>query len=335
MKEKKYGGFVHHVIGGRTAVVAGMISLLAFSAALRAQGLEPDFPGDSGDGPGEMIKYLSMEAVPRWWLTFAAMFAAALLVAVFGPGRGRPKQGAAGDEKGPQLPPSLRSVHVLGKTYALDTYSGQVTDEKTWSETDVHVSHTVSGPGTPESSWPTTSQVSVTTTTTKKDRVWLRYPDGGEGAWHFTNGQLAVARGQLVSLVTRGTKQGNHDCLIGYNHNSGQFDTFNFRAAHAIPQLWTWLGATAVGTLGAAWGWTAAIESFMAQFAPGMPATPMDTYVWIVAFCAAAIVALVPYFVALLAIPGIRTLQFRTRYLPGIRQFLQSSTPELRQQLGQ
>jgi hypothetical protein len=286
----------------------------------------------------ELIRYLQTFAVPRWWMTFAAMCIAPWLLALTG--LGTTNRSAAISGKGPQLADHLRSVSILGSKYDLDVYTCHVMSEKSWTETTVETTTTtVGGNWTPSGSWQTpmspSTHVSVSSTSVNKDQVRVRYPDRTRGTWEFTNMNFVVAPGDIISLVARKVG-GQHECLLAYNHDSSQFVGCNLRHAHAIYGKLTWLVVTVLGALGASWGWTAAILEVINDYGPqlglpaGTPATPMDTTLWITAFVIGSVVASVPLYICGQLLPRIRTKIFKTTVVPGVKHFLQVTTPDAR-----
>jgi hypothetical protein len=285
----------------------------------------------------ELIRYLQTFAVPRWWLTFAAMCIAPWLLALTG--LGTTNRSAVISGKGPQLADHLRNVSILGSKYDLDVYTCSVMSEKGWTETTVETTTTVGSNWTPSGSWQTpmspSTHVSVSSTSIKKDQVRVRYPDRTRGTWEFTNINFVVAPGDIISLVAR--KVGDqHECLLAYNHESSQFLGLNLRHAHAISGRLSWLVVTVLGALGASWGWTAAVLEVINDYGPqlglpaGTPATPMDTTLWITAFVIASVVASVPLYICGQLLPRIRTMIFKTTVMPGVKHFLQVTTTDAR-----
>ncbi|MES2626829.1 MAG: hypothetical protein V4628_16200, partial [Pseudomonadota bacterium] len=306
-------------------VIALLLACIATIAA--AQGADPDFSNLDDDGVAVMMQYLQTYAFPRWWLTFAAMCIAPWLLAFSG--LGSRHGGAAISGRGPQMADHLRRVSILGSKYMLDVYTGNVMSEKSWTETTVETTTTttVGGDWTSTGFWQTSmspsTHVSVSTTTINKDQVRVRYPDNSRGSWEFTNSNFIVAPNDVISLVARRVG-GQLECLIGYNHDSGQFVSFNLLHAHAIAGKLTWFVVIVLGALGASWGWSTAIVAFVNDVLPnsGLPATPMGLTMWITAFVIAAVVALVPLLIVGGLLPRIRTMIFKNSVMPGVKHFL-------------
>lgn len=308
-----------------------MLSVVATIAAAQVTGEVT--PEDAE----ELLRYLQTYAVPRWWLVFAAMCVAPWLLAFIG--LGGSNRSAAITGYGPQPADHLRKVSILGSKYNLEVYTCKVMNEKSWTETTYETTTTVGGNWSGSGYWQTSmspyTQVSTTSTSTKKDQVRVRYPDRTRGSWEFTNMNFVVEPGDIISLVAR--KVGNqHECLLAYNHDSTQFLSFSLLHTHAISGRLTWIVLTLIGALGASWGWSAAILEVIKDYVPQLglpadvPATPMDTSVWIAAFLAGSIVASIPLFICGALLPKIRTMIFKTTIMPGVKYFLQSITAEVR-----
>jgi len=312
-------------------VIAILLSCVATIAAAQVTG---DVTPEDAE---ELLQYLRTFAVPRWWMTFAAMCIAPWLLALIG--LGSRNSSAAISGKGPQMTDHLRSVSILGSKYDLDVYTCNVMSEKSWTETTVETTTTVGGNWTPSGSWQTpmspSTHVSVSSTSVKKDQVRVRYPDRTRGTWEFTNVNFVVAPGDIISLVARRVGD-QHECLLGYNHDSGQFLSFNLLHTHAISGKLTWLVVAVLGALGASWGWSAAILAVINDYGPqlglpaGVPATPMDTTLWITAFVIGSVVASLPLLVCSLLLPRIRTMIFKPTVMPGVKHFLQVATTDAR-----
>jgi hypothetical protein len=286
----------------------------------------------------ELIRYLKEFAVPRWWMTFAAMCVAPWLLAFTGLGTRSSSPVPTG--KGPQLADHLRKVSILGSRYDLDVYTCSVMSEKSWTETITTVDTTTTSIGgnyTPSGSWQTpmspSTTVSVTSSSIQKDLVRVRYPDRTRDTWEFTNMNFVVAPGDIIALVARKVGK-QYECLLAYNQESGQFRSFNLRRTHAISGRLSWIVVTVVGALGASWGWSAAILELINDVGPqlglpaGTPATPMDKTLWITAFVIASIVASVPLYICGQLLPRIRTMIFKTTVMPGVKHFLEVATTD-------
>ncbi len=320
--------------------MVSMIAILLAGVATIAMAQEADlgFFSMTDAEWDEVKRYLRTFAYPRWGLAFAAMCIVPWLLALIGlPAR----YGAAISGKGPQMADHLRKVSILGSRYALNIYTGRVMSEKSWTETtiDTTTTTTVGGNWTSTGFWhdsmSSSTQVSVTTTTVQRDQVRIGYPDKSRGSWEFYNSDLIVAPGDITSLIAR--RVGDQlECVIGYNHDSRQFVTFNLLHTHAISGKLTWLVATVLGALGFSWGWSATMLEVIKDYGPqlGLPAdfsaTPMSTGIWITAFVIGAVVALVPLLIVAVLLPRIRTMIFKKNVMPGIRHFLEITTTEAR-----
>lgn len=314
---------------------AGLL-LLGVTSALRAQGLEPEFsPEANALAEGYLLNAL--------YVGLAAMFAVIAVLALLGIGS-RGLRARAGEDKGPQLPAELRTVRVAGASYGLETFSGVVTSEKTIVKQDVSVTVTnapVMGGTYHSGYWPWSTTTTVTSTVTHV--IWLRYPDGGAGAWTLTGVDFHVAVGQVVSFVARPIKGGQHACVIAYNHAGGQFLRFSLFSAHRLAGLLSWLAATVVGVLVLYWIMPQLVDLMIADAGAAIAETefawllerrpPMS--MTIVPFTViAAVIALVPFLVSLAVFAPLRERLFRSRYQGAIRDFLKASTATLKQKLG-
>ncbi|MDH4349495.1 MAG: hypothetical protein OEW17_11870, partial [Gemmatimonadota bacterium] len=225
--------------------------LLGISAAFLHLAQQPD-------ELDRLIQNMRVVALPIWATTAVVMSLVPLGVAFLG-WRRTPAGGTTSDPA--KLPPPLRTVRVLGRSYEVADTSGVVLEEKTWTETNVSVSSTpgsVSVHG--DQVLHTPGQVHATTTTTRKARLWVRSLDGKEEAWELTDAGFETRPGHIVTLLWRSTGKGKWDGLMAYNHASAGLSTFGdagLHRAHAIAKFPSWLLTTAIGTGGGMLGFVA------------------------------------------------------------------------------
>ncbi|MES2603644.1 MAG: hypothetical protein V4603_01835 [Pseudomonadota bacterium] len=282
----------------------------------------------ANSGVDVFIEHLKTSAAPRWALTFVAMCTAAFLLALTGLGN-VPDKVVTPAREGPQLPEMLRNVAVLGKRYTLEIFTGKVKAQTAAHETDVEPAETVGGSdlraGELQLPW-ARSDAAAVAIPVAKSLVTLGYPDGSSDRWEFSSGQLNVALDDLISFIGCRNKRGRLECLFVYHHDNAQCDSFNLRAVHGIARLPTWFVATLVGWPGVVWGWQTAAAAFINEVEPGGAVAPISPAIWLAGFCVAALVALLPYLLAEILVPAIRTMLFRKRYTVWLDEFLQSST---------
>ena len=222
------------------------------------------------------------------------------------------------------LPESLRIVQVPGCRYALEIDSGEVTEEKTWTETTFT---TYTTPGSVQQVgdalyvYPGQSHASATTV--QKDRFWLRDAAGHETAWVISGGVFTARVGHVVSRV--GTRNGETvDFIVACNHSTSQCVVFNGTVGryHGAPTRGAWLISTLAGTAG--WvvgGWNL------------IPLLGQDSFA--MALVSFAIMGLIgSTIIGLFVTSKVQTNLFQKRnkyfaekYLPAIRQFLLQASP--------
>jgi hypothetical protein len=115
------------------------------------------------------------------------------------------------------LPPDLQMPQLpAGLRLNLFVENARVLDLQTWSETSV--------------SWQSSSgnqhvapQVSVTTSTVQKDRLWVETIDGLEKAWTISGGVFAANRGHFLTWIQARMKNGDVLPCLAFNHNTQQW----------------------------------------------------------------------------------------------------------------
>lgn len=221
------------------------------------------------------------------------------------------------------LPAELRTVRVLGRSYAVEARTGTVVEKETLVEQRLHV-HTSGGGATvvgdQVSVAPT--QVHAHTEITRKDCLWVRDASGRESAWNFTNAALQARPGHHVSALARPAADGGVEFLLAYNHATGQLDTFaGLARAHQPRRLLAWIATSVVGAAMVLLAMRALVTSsgesvpLSAMFQLGNWPAPLG----VAAACAAITV---PISAALLR--GLRTRAFMTRCAPAYRKHFEA-----------
>jgi hypothetical protein len=239
------------------------------------------------------------------------------------PWRGRPREPKIPDAvAGPlRFPDDLRRVQVFRKVYPLVFECGQIFEKNVWTETSVSTTTT---PGRTYSVGNTTyveaSTTSTHVTSTTYHRYWLNTPDGRKTWQKFSDNAFIANRGNIISSVMCGT-----DILLVYNHTTGDFERLKagWNAAHRFPGRWIW-GLTLV-TVGAL---VYALKGYLAaDHAREMPGN------WSASIVRAVIVVAVisPIYIGIVKwiVQAIRNFQFKRRYEPAIRKFMEQCTPVL------
>jgi hypothetical protein len=123
------------------------------------------------------------------------------------------------------LPPDLQVPELpAGLRPELFVENARVLDLQTWSETSV--------------SWQSSSgnqytapQVSVTTSTVQKDRLWVQTMDGLEQAWMISGGVFAANRGHMLTWIHARRKSGAAVPCLVFNHNTQKWHEQNWLSA--------------------------------------------------------------------------------------------------------
>jgi len=240
-----------------------------------------------------------------------------------------------------QLPESLGSFKVLGEEYALQMQSGQVIEEKTWSET--YNSVVSSAPVIQyvgNQAYQTGGGVSIHSTTVTKDRVWLRTLYGGETVWNFTDGGFMTRQGQMVSAIERPRGNGSSDFLLVYNHTTGQSKAFNaVDASKRVKILLPWMITTLVGTAGFLLGVAVMFQLRLGQAGFSPAAAPLALMAavytdWGTCLFCAAIAARIFAGFAKGRVQRLRARRFQQQFQPELLRHLQQATPALVQHFG-
>ena len=274
-----------------------------------------------------------MPAVPYWIATLVVMW---FLPRLMLPVTARLTSSSAPETDGykdpSQLPESLRSFRLVGAPYELGIQSGQVIEEKTWSETHVSVSTTAGNEYTP-------AQTHSSSVAIQKDRIWVRTLDGGEAAWTFSGGGFIARQGQILSGISRHVSGGNWAFLVAYNHTTNQFEIYQPSApGDRIGTFFPWVVTTLVGTAGFVFG---ASKSFQFLMGPAGNSVTGATQALMIAisksapggFLGALIIGRICVSLAKGSANRRRMKRFEELYKPAFLRFLQQSTPALVQRL--
>ena len=236
--------------------------------------------------------------------------------------RQRARTREAADASDPRaLPADLRTIRVPGQTYDVDLESGLVLDEKTWTETTSTV-HTVPGQQQVIGNTIYTSggYSYVTYGSTRKDRIFIRTPEGRDHPWICTDIGFETLKGHVVSRVApaAGTP-GENDFFLLYNHSTGQVVKLpGVIRRHVVRKRYLWLATAAVGVLGTVWA-----------FQLDTPDSATGQLSGIMAFAALVLVALTAFVVRLL-----RNRTFNRRYYPQLCKLLVERSPTIIQRCG-
>jgi hypothetical protein len=278
-------------------------------------------------------------AAPFWIATLVVMaFLPRLVMTLTGrlASSGPPEVDASNNPL--QLPESLRNFKVLGACYALEMQSGQVIEEKTWSET--HNSVVNSAPVIQfvgNQAYQTGGGMSFVSTTVTKDRVWLRTLNGGETVWNFTGGGFVTRQGQIVSAITRPRADGNSDFLIAFNHTTGQSQSFNSAlSSKRVGILFPWIVTTLLGTAGFLLEVAVMFQLRLGHAGSFLVAAPFAllaaTYTdWGTCLICAALAARIFSSSARNRVQRQRVKRYEKQFKPALMRHLQQATPTLAQ----
>jgi hypothetical protein len=222
-----------------------------------------------------------------------------------------------------QLPDALSVVKVFRKEYPVKFEAGIVYEKEVWTETNVSTTTTgggsyVAGNTVYSSPVQTTTHVS----TTVYHRYWIRTPDGRETWYRFSDNVFPAAKGHIISAISAGT-----DVQLAYNHTTGSFGVLDpgIRKSHFLKARWCILIPMGIWLVGS----FAITSAFSADYIG--PRRNSD-FVWAGAIGLGIILSII--MVALkIAFVLIRNSQYRSRYMPKFRQFMESCTPELAKRL--
>ena len=263
-----------------------------------------------------LIRKLATDGMPPWVVTLGAMAAISVVLSILRGGRSSAGPHATGgtDSAFPgsdptRLSPDLRTVHVAGRSYDVEARFGQILTATTTTET-----------GAPAAK-------------NTQSTIGMRGIDGREENLTLTNTRLEPYAGQVVSLLLRRKNETQHDCLLAYANEPGQWIEVGLKPiqrAHEVPMFAAWATATVVGTFGGVWGLMAA---FLA-FANGRFPVRVDISTWVIALLVSALVARVLVAMAGFVIVTIRNGQFRSGYLGRYKTFFEQATPEVVKRLG-
>lgn len=243
------------------------------------------------------------------------------------------RMATAADANDPQiLPEHLQMVKVPRLEYPVQMESAEVIDEKTWSETHVHVSTSGGGSrmvGNQIIHDPVSHHTS--TTVVQKDRVWFRNLNNEQSVRTFSGGDFLTRQGQIISFLLLPLSGGDHRTLLAYNHATGSSKLYhgNLGFAHALKGLPLWgmmMGLAVAGGFGARMLLFHAINS---------PADARNVHTaFLVWLGLSAVLSLIYVGLIKLIYSGRRNRAFRRKYLPLYRQFFEQLTPQLLKRFG-
>lgn len=235
---------------------------------------------------------------------------------------------AATDGADPQtLPETLQMVKVPRLEYPVAMESGEVIDEKTWSETHIHVS--TSGGG----SRVVGNQVihdpiqhHTSSTVVQKDRVWLRNLRNEQSVRTFSGGDFLTRQGQILSFLLLPLSGGDHRTLLAYNHTTGSSKLFSSTLgfAHKLKGLPLWGMMMGTAVLGAF-----LVRMLLLHTITSWVDIRNLNKALILWLTLAAMLSLIYVGVIKLIYSSRRNRAFNRDYLPAYRQFLEKLTPEL------
>jgi hypothetical protein len=161
------------------------------------------------------------------------------------------------DRDWPSLPETLRTVHLPGVKYYVRAYTGLVLDKSTQVTTSTFTSSTPDQVNVIGNTVQVTPGVTTTTRTrSQADTLRIRTPELRESTWTFTGSSgNQIFPGQILTALTRPTKDGFSEFVLAYNHATGELIRVEegLAAAHASTGLLGWLAqpvATLIGTIG-------------------------------------------------------------------------------------
>lgn len=277
----------------------------------------------ASDEPEDEMDVALRRSVPYW-------IAALIVIGIASPTlvyfldrhrlRGSPRQGSVTP---PTLPESLRTVSVLGRSYDVEEFTGQVIDKESHTEQQTHV--TTTGGGTTivgDQVFVSPTQVHVSNTVTRKDALWMRDAAGNESAWNFTNAALQARAGHMLSAIAWRDASGHAQFLLAYNHTTGQLDSFDgLNLAHRPRRLAAWIGTTFVGG--------GAVLYALLGFVDGVQTTLPALFIpsnWPAPLAVAAVVALLTVAISAALLQKFRTQSFHRRYTPAFRRHFEHSS---------
>jgi len=280
-------------------------------------------------------------AVPYWIVTLIGMAMLPRLVMKFrGQLTSSNPPGPEGSMDPSKLPESLRAFQVLGARYELETQSGLVIEEKTWSETYVNVSTTPgSTQGVGNEAYYTPGSTYTSSTAVQKDRVWVRTLDGHETAWTFTGGTFPTRQGHVITGIFRRLSNGSSAFFMAYNHTTGQLQMFDAAdQVDKVRKFLPWVVTTVLGTAGFIFGASKIFQALMGT-AGSTAAGEVQALALAVAisgsgcFFGAASFAWIFASLARGRVGRQRGRMFESHYKPAFLRFLQQSTPALLKRL--
>jgi hypothetical protein len=255
-------------------------------------------------------------------------FAAWLVLRRSGPGRKVYPVPAPVTGGLPALPRNLQVVSVPGVRYAVYVLSGIVLEIK--SITHTRTTSTVTGGGTLQTTGGQTvaglPQIHYHTTTTIEHIIWIRQPNGMDCQLSIFDGDFQCRAGHLISVLLRQGKDGGY-IILAHNHSMGvltQCPALDQSHEARGNELGQWAANIAGGL--AAWIFMAC---FMNSVDEGGVIAGFVVY-WLVA---TFLLVCISFFICTPLVKGRilrrRNARFRSRYLPGYRQFFDQGTPVL------
>ena len=292
-------------------------------------------PGTASNSPARASvdsPAILLPALPYWIGTLVVMwFLPKLVIRVTGKLRSSPtpEPGMEFSVDPTQLPEALRSFQILGEPINLQIASGQVVEEKTWSETHVSASST---PSTPYVHGHTT----ISSSTVTKDRIWVRLLDGRETAWTFTGG-FETRVGHIITGIWRIYDNRGTEMLAAYNHSTGNLRTgdsagidYKYKIRIFLPLVITAIA----GTVGSFPG-TVQVMPILLDFANTARGVNQQSAAVFTALCTsfffAVIIALAFSAMAAAGVLADRNRVWARVYKPAIARFLNQSTAALAQ----
>jgi hypothetical protein len=204
-------------------------------------------------GGGDLLAFTQMRA-SAMWLVFAALFLfLPWIVIALRRDEGSIGQLPTAGALSADLPPNLATVHLPRMRYSVGIESGTVLRVGTWSETNIDT--TVEGGSVRVAGTPhmvtnptvvvTNPTVKVKSTSVQVDRLWVLTPEGREIKWVFRGGRLEAREGHRASVVWQSLGGDQWRPILGFNHNTGEFDRID-EPIHRLSGWLPWLATAAV-----------------------------------------------------------------------------------------
>jgi len=260
--------------------------------------------------------------------SFVTAFAAWLVLRNSGPGRKVYPVPAPLPGGLPALPKNLQVVSVPGVKYAVHVLSGIVLENKSVAHTRTFT--TVTGGGNIQTTSGQTvvglPQTHYHTSTSVEDVIWIRQPNGIDCQLSIFDGNFQCRAGHLISVLARQGKDGGY-IILAYNHSMGALTQ-----CPALDQSHeargNELGQWAANIAGAIAAWI-----FMACFMNSVDEKGIITGFVVYWLVATFLLVCISFFICTplvkRRIRRRRNARFRSKYLPGYRQFFDQGTPVL------